>query len=210
MYLWVRSWCLWCLLLLLEGLLPFSLFFSCSGTAVFIQLEPYYTALFYGLWRCSARNTFMQLEHRLDVNLKLGCLRTEKASSYKSCLTRLPIFSSVRNSIIWVSALRVSAAPTKEEGSHLWKVGSYLLCFSRNTMNFWLTWHCITKRAFGYPSLEIMCRLPVTSFLYHFTSVEWNLSPPSLFFCQNAFARKGLTQRFMRFCAYKLISNHVF
>jgi len=37
----------------------------------------------------------MQLEHRLDVNLKLGCLHTEKAISYKSSLTRFPIFSSV-------------------------------------------------------------------------------------------------------------------
>lgn len=173
-------------------------FFFCSGTAVLVQLEPYYTALFYGLWRCSARNTFMQLERRLDVNLKLGCLRTQKATSYKSRLTRLPIFSSVRCSIIWVSAPRVSAAPTKEEGSHLRKAGSYLLYSSRNIMNFWLTWHFITKRHLRYPSLEITCRLPLTSFLYHFTSVEWILSPPSLFFCQNTSAGKGLMQRFMR------------
>lgn len=36
----------------------------------------------------------MQWEHRLGVNLKSGCLHTEKAISYKSSLTRFPIFSS--------------------------------------------------------------------------------------------------------------------
>lgn len=37
----------------------------------------------------------MQLEHRLDVNLKSGCLHTEKAIFYKSSLTQFLIFSSV-------------------------------------------------------------------------------------------------------------------
>lgn len=37
----------------------------------------------------------MRLENLSDINLKLGCLHTEKAISYKSSLTRFPIFSFV-------------------------------------------------------------------------------------------------------------------